>query len=505
MKRSLNLPMWLCVVSILFVVLTCARATHKPFWCDEIATLAIAGQPNLADLWVAETAGFDHQPPLSYILTKVSIPFGKEELTARLPAIAGYLAMIVCLSLFVARRLPAPFPYMAVALPILSAAYGYAYEARPYGLLVGSAGCVILCWQTAADEATRPWIRRASLAFLTATLWIALLTHMFAILLYLPLGAAELWRSVQRRRVDLGILASLFLGAAPIVIYRPLMEGTSGFAMVGPIFAPTIRRLLAMYWLHVSGALAPIAILLIVLGAVAFLRHDDLPSAWAALRSRVPAHELVLLAGFAVSPVALFVLSVSIHGPLIPRYTLPAMLGFAGLFAYLVFLLARTRPRLVRGAALAVLVWFVADFAWTARTWSNEIPYRNSPFASAAAEVMAKTDRPVVVANVLSFLPLEHYLDRRMGERLVFLYDPSLALRHTGGDGGGTWPSLGRPWLKLPGKILPYREFLASNKRFFLYDCGDRRIEWNLPQLTAEGAVIQPMSLPGLYDVRLGD
>ena len=43
--------------------------------------------------------------------------------------------------------------------------------------------------------------------------------------------------------------------------------------------------------IYVSGTLAPIAILPIVLGALAFLRRDDLRSSWAGLCGRVPAHE----------------------------------------------------------------------------------------------------------------------------------------------------------------------------------------------------------------------
>jgi hypothetical protein len=39
--------------------------------------------------------------------------------------------------------------------PLITNAYPYAYEARPYGLLLGFCGLSLLCWQSAAEGQSR--------------------------------------------------------------------------------------------------------------------------------------------------------------------------------------------------------------------------------------------------------------------------------------------------------------------------------------------------------------
>ncbi len=56
LRRSLTS---LLVMGSVYLVPTCLRAWHKPFWFDEINTLTIADLYSLRDIWKAETAGFD--------------------------------------------------------------------------------------------------------------------------------------------------------------------------------------------------------------------------------------------------------------------------------------------------------------------------------------------------------------------------------------------------------------------------------------------------------------
>src|SRR5215813_9911785 len=68
----------------LLVVYSLARgivgAAFRPFWFDELLTLAIAGQPSLQQMRAAIARGFDTQVPLFYLVERVSLllPFSKE-------------------------------------------------------------------------------------------------------------------------------------------------------------------------------------------------------------------------------------------------------------------------------------------------------------------------------------------------------------------------------------------------------------------------------------------
>ena len=126
---------------------------------------------------------------LAHACTKI---FGPTALALRIPAIAGFLLMQVCL-FFAGRRLAGERAgLIAAAFPALTATLFYAPEGRPYGLLLGFYALAFVAWQCATRDAEP---RRRDLILLGLAVALTLNTHYFGVLLLVPLCAAELVRT----------------------------------------------------------------------------------------------------------------------------------------------------------------------------------------------------------------------------------------------------------------------------------------------------------------------
>jgi hypothetical protein len=67
----------------------------------------------------------------------------------------GFWVMSVCVFRFVQRRTSALFATLATLFLLATPGYGYAYEARPYGLVLGCCGLSLLGWQHATGNRKR--------------------------------------------------------------------------------------------------------------------------------------------------------------------------------------------------------------------------------------------------------------------------------------------------------------------------------------------------------------
>ena len=143
-------------------------------------------------------AALEQMPPTFHILSRMFLRvFGVNPLALRLPEILGVGVMSLCLFVIVSRRSSAVYGLVAMVLPARHARLYYATEARPYGLVLGCAA-LSLCWQSVADDR-----RRLSLSLgLTASLAAALASHYYAVLIFVPLAAGEVARTIVRRRLD---------------------------------------------------------------------------------------------------------------------------------------------------------------------------------------------------------------------------------------------------------------------------------------------------------------
>src|SRR6185436_6336222 len=129
---------YLALFSIVFIGLTSLRALAKPLWYDELFTYYMSRLPGITSMWSAVKDGADLNPPLLYLATRAAHrAFGDGLIATRLPAILGFLTMLLCLFRFVARRCGATYGFAGMLFAALTGAYTFAYEARSYGMVLG--------------------------------------------------------------------------------------------------------------------------------------------------------------------------------------------------------------------------------------------------------------------------------------------------------------------------------------------------------------------------------
>jgi mannosyltransferase len=200
-------------LTVIGAALRFATLNVQSVWGDEAATIILVHRSFGGML--SHLASSESAPPLYYVLawvwTKV---FGTGAIGFRsLSAVAGTLTIPVLFAC--GREISERIGLWAAALATFSPAmYYYSQEARAYALLVLFSGLAFLCWQRALRLRDR-----RSLAWWAAASALAVLTHYFAVFLFLP-EAILLIRRIGLRRVwaPVGAVCVVGLALAPLAI-----------------------------------------------------------------------------------------------------------------------------------------------------------------------------------------------------------------------------------------------------------------------------------------------
>jgi hypothetical protein len=159
--------------------------------------------------------------------------FGGNTFAVRLPSLVGFMTLQYCLYIAVQRIAGERAGLIAIAIPALTSTVYYAIDARPYGLMLGLVGVLLVSWQSAiaASATTQPLLnsRRAALCGIALALGLLLNTHYYAVLILVPLYGAELFRSIKRRAVDLPVAISILLGTACGAFVLPFTHAAREF------------------------------------------------------------------------------------------------------------------------------------------------------------------------------------------------------------------------------------------------------------------------------------
>ena len=199
-----------------------------------------------------------------------------------------------------------------------------------------------MAWQTAIHRPENPggpsfrafakdW---GALLLLATTIALTLNTHYFGILLLIPLCAAELFRTLHRRRLDIPVVTAIILGMAAIVCTLPFQKaagefrkhyyngGTVGFRAITQSY-----RSLFVDYTHTSPLtqrLAAIAFVLCALALIAaIIKH----------RRQLPFPESVFILTLAALPFFGFLLARFVTHSIEVRYVLGAIIGITILLA----------------------------------------------------------------------------------------------------------------------------------------------------------------------------
>jgi hypothetical protein len=265
---SLLSPAGLVVaITILGAALRFGTLNVQSIWLDESATIILVHRSfwgMLSHLSESESA-----PPLYYMLvwvwTKV---FGIGALGFRsFSALIGTLTIPVMYA--AGRRMSPRAGLWAAALTAVSPAmFYYSQEARAYGLLILCSAAAFVLWQRTLE---RP--DRRNLALWAAMSSVALLTHYFAVFLFVP-EALILARQegVKRVRVPIGAVLLVGLALLPLAAAERSSGKTSWIEAesLASRFAESVKQLAVGPYAPLE-IVAGVLVVLLAAGAVALL------------------------------------------------------------------------------------------------------------------------------------------------------------------------------------------------------------------------------------------
>jgi 4-amino-4-deoxy-L-arabinose transferase-like glycosyltransferase len=410
----------------LYLLAAGSLAARAPLWNDELYTWYFAQLPTMADVWDKLGTGVEQIPPLYYVLVRGSLGlFGDDQLALRLPSMLGFLLAIVCVFVAVARRTSAWYGFVAALIPLATGAFTYAWEARPYALVVGFAAAAVLCQQL-HNDGIRP---RLTVVLLAGSLAAATAMHYYGVLTVFPIALAEAVRARERRRVDWNVVAALFAPLVPLAVSTTLLldarkyagafwtdfdagsaPGFFVFLLRADVFSPTR----VPTWLGVGFAVVVLG------GAVAVLVR----------RPRFAQTEIAAGIGFTLLPAVGVLVATLVTGAYVERYVLAAVIGPALLLPLALSRLSRGSRGAAITAAAVLVAWFGVLFQYWQRDIGVDLDRRERLISFLEESAPATGD--IAVAHPHDYLELAHFAPPELAARLVRLSDPELALRYTG-------------------------------------------------------------------------
>jgi Dolichyl-phosphate-mannose-protein mannosyltransferase len=465
--------------------LTWIFATRKLMWNDELYTFYIARLPSMSDVLAALMSRGEQTPPFFYAITRLAFAlFGVNELSIRLPEMIAFWVLSACLFVIVSSRMSALSGLCAAAFPLVTTAYYYAFEARPYALVLAFGGLGLLCWQSATSNRHR----LAAVGGLALALSATVSTHYYGVFVVLALALGEAVRTLSRRHLDVAVWAALAMPAVPLAFHLPLIR--AGTAYSGAFWSPP-------QWVNVPDfytdllepAVMPLTVLLIV-AALVGLASTEPPAADGA-RPLPPLHEVAAAFGLIVIPVICVVLAKLVTGAFVNRYAITAVIGFAVFAGFGAGMAFGRRPAMRLIAVTCLGCWFVLLQARElVQPTGLTLPVSRVSVDRLSQWVRATPhpNLPLVVADPQTFTELSHYGAPDIRQRIVYLADPDLALKHRGTNSVERGMlDLVRPWFRM--HVVPFRPFIEQHDRFLVYGDFVRLsfLNWLLPELHARG------------------
>ena len=446
-------------VSFVYFAATSVLASRKPMWNDELFTYFIAQVPTLSGIWSALLTGADQNPFPFYVLTRWSLGlFGVNEWALRLPEIIGVWSAGVCLFHIVAHRSSSMYGFVAMIFLFVTGANFYSYEARPYGLVLAFASASWLCWQAATERRIR-WL---PLLGLLGSLAAALCSHYYAVLVFIPLGIAELVRSYDRRRVDWAIWLAMCGALFPLLVFLPLIEKARTYAN-GFWAIPSWKSIPDAYSSLLMPAPLMLMLVLICAGIVALVHVQRFDTRASVNASAIPGHELAAALSYVCFPVIAVAVAMLVTGAFTFRYALPTVLGVSVLVAW-------TSARLLDGRAFLGAIILLLSCGGFVMLWARSFPITPETVLSQMYAIVrseTESELPVVVSDPHNFMMLSHYAPHDLSSRFVYLADPERSLHHLGHNTMDRGILDLKLWFRL--NIQESEGYRSEHPRFLLY------------------------------------
>ncbi len=471
-QRSLAHGAIVLGLTLLYAALVFVNSQRR-LWFDELLTFDISKTPTLKRLlYLVKT--WDLSPPTGHILAHYSMRFfGVNALGVRLPSIVEFYIASLMLLWYVSRKVG--YAYGPAALLVLwcSPALYYATEARPYALLCMWFCCLLVSWDAAVTEHGRTL---ALCAVAISSLGL-IESHVFGPISLFPFLAAEAFRWYERRKPDYPLWLALLLPLVALIGYAPLYRTYESIAFYPPAFQGSFKKMASFYW-HGARDIIWYALLALLGGFLAngrkiFWRKPE----------KFRMEDAVLLAVLIANPIFLDIVMMRDHAPFWPRYCITSLFGLYILFSLFLASLFRARPRPGYAAALVL--------AGMILVLSVAIPMRRTFVVrdDSAALIRMRPDLPLVAASGLTFVEMNHYEPASLVSRLFYLRDRTAAIRYAHATMFEDLDRFSREF-GLPGKVVPYRDFIRTHHEFLVLGTFSYPEDWLLKRLAAENARI---------------
>jgi hypothetical protein len=473
------------------------HAVAKPFWYDEIITTIVCHLPTVPAIWHALDSAADTNPPFFYVVFRLAGRLiSDDHLGYRLPSILGLLGTVLCIYIALARRLSRLSALVAATSVLCTPLASYAFEARPYALMLGCISGAVVAWQRIDDSMLWALVVAIALAMAESL-------HYYAILVWPAFVVAELSVCIVRRRFRVRAWAAFLVGALPLLLFARLLLNLRAYYGEHYWAQPSIRQVFDAFdwlfnmpphwgWLFAVGVTAALLWPIIVhakKGGLPSLRHTEV--------SVVPIEELALALMLVWLPVVGVAVAMIGHGGMTARYLFPTVIGGGLAVGYLV-------ERLATGRVL-LIVLLLSSYASSsvgvvgslfAGSLLKQREEATREFSAILSRYHAYDNLPVVISDSDDYLRMAYYTPADLQGRLYTIVDPAAAVAITGTDSEDLAFIVLRRYFPLQAE--EYGDFLAKHGEFLLASGGSM-----VTQLVRDGNLVTLVSTgsPEFYRV----
>lgn len=466
-------------------------AIARPFWYDEICTVIVCRLPDAKAVWDALQNAADTNPPIFYFIARLCRSIMMDDhLGYRLPSIVGLLVTISSIYLILSKRVDRLSALVGATFILCSPLATYAFEARPYALMVACISLAILAWQRIDDSKLSAFALAITLAF-------AVSLHYYAILVWSAFLAAEATILLHHRRFRIGVWAALMAGAVPLLFFANLLLNLRLYYGQSFWAHPSFRQLFADYsWLFNFNGYWAWILAACVVGMAAYwsLQKTEL------LSSAVSIEESLLTMLLLCLPVIAVTVAKVSHGGMTRRYMVPTIVGGALALGYL----ASKVPALVNALLLGLMLLnYSSNSVSDWKRLSGGSLYEARQGATNDVKMIldqhAASGLPIVISSGLRYLPMAYYAPAGSTRKLYAVTDPPTAVKLVGTD------SVDLALLALrryfPLRVEDYDSFVSMHREFLVVFGKEDVFDWWPARISQEGHNIQLLTESANYKV----
>jgi hypothetical protein len=438
---------------VLFVAICCAMlAASRPLDHDEIFTYYVSRLDGFKAIYSALLAHADNHPPIDYwIRHAVLILASDSQLAFRLPSLFAFVGCMICIYVLLREWAGRSCALAGVGVLVVSQAGSTAYFARSYALILLWCSFGLLLWRWATMG-----IRRRLCLFGLGLLFASSpCLHYYAPFHMAAIPVAQLFRSIQRRKLDLGVWIAVLGIFAGLPLVYPLLAFARSFSAS---FWSPVNLGAAFESYGEMFAFGLPAFVGILVGAVILYEGTTPEVPAAALLASMP--EKAAAVYLALLPAVIFIVAKLYTHAFLAKYCLSAVIGIALLLGC-----AASRSLSLRVAALMCLLPVGAVIFSTKAAVALKEGHPSEASRSVYA-IVNSTSLPVVFDAAQPFLEAGVYAPESIRRRLFYLYNREVAVKM----GREDTDQLAMPGIAMisPLKAVPEEEFLATHRHFLL-------------------------------------